>query len=193
MVDHQDEPPTDVELVAAALRNPGSDAAVEELYRRHREPVLSYAYTCRRDPRSTEDPTSEAFARAVRDARSGCGPTVRPGCSRLRNGAGGERIDHHSGIQRLHHNVVNIAVAMGPCRTTGEGQLFRIDPLSGTSGDGSCLLRAELRAVEPARDAARHAHLPLLRRRTALLPRRRPGTRIGRTLVHLRQRVVVTH
>ncbi|WP_405605996.1 hypothetical protein OG741_00705 [Streptomyces sp. NBC_01410] len=76
----------------------------------------------------------------------------KPGNSRLRNGAGGECIDYHSGIQPLHRNAVNIAVATGPCRTTGEGRLFRIDPLPGTSGDGSCLLRAELRAGEPGHE-----------------------------------------
>lgn len=138
MVDHQDEPPTDVELVAAALRNPGSDAAVEELYRRRREPVLSYAYTCRRDPRSTEDPTSEAFARAVRDARSGCGPTV----------------------------------ARRP-------YLLTVVRRTATTA--------------PAVSASTITAASLLRRRTALLSRRRPGTRIGRAQVHLRQHVGVTH
>ena len=53
MVDHQDEPLTDAGLVAAAPKKPGSGAAVDELYQRHREPVLSYGYICCHGPRST--------------------------------------------------------------------------------------------------------------------------------------------
>lgn len=73
MVDDHHEPPSDAELTGF-LRNPGSGAWVEELYRRHRSAVLSYAYACCRDPRTAGDLTSEAFARALRNVQSGSGP-----------------------------------------------------------------------------------------------------------------------
>ncbi|NUK56911.1 sigma factor [Streptomyces lunaelactis] len=75
MVDKQDEPSIGAELVAVS-RSPGSDATVEELHRQHREPVLSYAYTCCHDPQGAEDLTSEVFAHALRAARSGNSPTL---------------------------------------------------------------------------------------------------------------------
>ncbi|MFE1315862.1 sigma-70 family RNA polymerase sigma factor [Streptomyces sp. NPDC058755] len=73
MADDHHEPPSDAELTGF-LRNPGSGAWAEELYRRHRLAVLSYAYACCRDPRTAGDLTSEAFARALRTVRSGSGP-----------------------------------------------------------------------------------------------------------------------
>src|SRR5689334_17506736 len=48
--------------------------ALEELYRRHRAPVLAYAHSCTRDTHTAEDLTSEAFARALRALRGGRGP-----------------------------------------------------------------------------------------------------------------------
>ncbi|WP_187284654.1 sigma-70 family RNA polymerase sigma factor [Streptomyces sp. uw30] len=74
---------------------------------------------------------------------------AKPGYYYLRNAASGECIDYHVGVQRLHGNAVDIEVAMGPCRYTAEGQLFRFDPFAGTSGDSSYLLRAELDAAKP--------------------------------------------
>ncbi|WP_406404740.1 sigma-70 family RNA polymerase sigma factor [Streptomyces sp. NBC_00879] len=47
---------------------------MEELYRRHRSAVLSYARTCCRDPHTAEDLVSEAFARTLQAVRSGGGP-----------------------------------------------------------------------------------------------------------------------
>ncbi|MEU6065035.1 sigma-70 family RNA polymerase sigma factor [Streptomyces sp. NPDC047082] len=73
MADDHHEPPSDAELTGF-LRNPESEAWVEELYRPHRSAVLSYAYACCRDPRTAEDLTSEAFARVLRAVRSGSGP-----------------------------------------------------------------------------------------------------------------------
>ncbi|MFF3459632.1 RNA polymerase sigma factor [Streptomyces sp. NPDC002730] len=144
MVDHQDEPPTDAEPVPAALRNPGSAAVVEELYRRHREPVLSHAYTCRHDPRSTEDLTSEAF-RAVREARSGCGPTLarRPSLLTVvrRTAAGRAGTARRTGMP---------SASLSPwarAEPRGKGGCS-----AGTSCDGSCLLRIELRAGEPGHE-----------------------------------------
>ncbi|WP_435215594.1 sigma-70 family RNA polymerase sigma factor [Streptomyces sp. bgisy034] len=51
-----------------------AQAAAEELYRRHRAPVLAYARTCTRDSHTAEDLTSEAFARALRAVQGGSGP-----------------------------------------------------------------------------------------------------------------------
>ncbi|AVZ77025.1 sigma-70 family RNA polymerase sigma factor [Streptomyces lunaelactis] len=64
---------SDAELTAA-LRELASDAPVEELYRRHRTAVLSYARRCCRDPHTAEDLVSEAFARTLQAVRSGGGP-----------------------------------------------------------------------------------------------------------------------
>ncbi|AVZ73589.1 hypothetical protein SLUN_16830 [Streptomyces lunaelactis] len=73
MANDHDEPPSDAGLTDF-LRNPGSGASVEELYRRHRSAVLSYAYACCRDPLTAEDLTSDVFARALQAVRSGSGP-----------------------------------------------------------------------------------------------------------------------
>ncbi|NUK55980.1 sigma-70 family RNA polymerase sigma factor [Streptomyces lunaelactis] len=73
MANEHDEPPSDAGLTDF-LRNPGSGASVEELYRRHRSAVLSYAYVCCRDPHTAEDLTSDVFARALQAVRSGSGP-----------------------------------------------------------------------------------------------------------------------
>ncbi|WUM89310.1 hypothetical protein OG905_02000 [Streptomyces sp. NBC_00322] len=220
---------------------------MEELYRRHREPALSYAYTCFRDPRSTEDLTSEVFARAVREARSGCGPTVAwrpslltvvrraaaswagtarrtelshnrcngsrsqlwetvpfkeaPGNSRLRNGASGGC-------------TPTITAASSGCTgtpSTSPSPWARAEPRGkggcsasissrpraatavvfcapnsapaspGTRCSSACSPGWEGNAPSGAGRAGR-AHVQLLRRRTALLSRRRPGIRIGSAL-----------
>lgn len=52
-----------------------ADAALDELFRRHRAPVLGYARTCCRDPHTAEDLTSEAFARTLQAIRAGGGPS----------------------------------------------------------------------------------------------------------------------
>ncbi|NUK46128.1 RNA polymerase subunit sigma-24, partial [Streptomyces lunaelactis] len=64
---------SDAELTAA-LRELASDAPVEELYRRHRTAVLSYARRCCRDPHTAEDLVSEAFARTLQAGGAGGGP-----------------------------------------------------------------------------------------------------------------------
>ncbi|MEV0375267.1 sigma-70 family RNA polymerase sigma factor [Streptomyces sp. NPDC050636] len=71
MPDHHEM--SDAELTAA-LRESESDAPVDELYRRHRSAVLSYARACCRDPHTAEDLASEAFARTLQAVRSGGGP-----------------------------------------------------------------------------------------------------------------------
>lgn len=66
----------DTELTAR-IRDalPGAaDAALDELYRRHRAAVLAYARSCTRDPHTAEDLASEAFAGALRAVRGGSGP-----------------------------------------------------------------------------------------------------------------------
>ncbi|MGW2702984.1 sigma-70 family RNA polymerase sigma factor [Streptomyces sp. NPDC001340] len=73
MADDHHEPTSDAELTGF-LRNPGSDAWAEELHRRHRPAVLSYAYACCRDSRTAQDLTSEAFTRALQTVRSSSGP-----------------------------------------------------------------------------------------------------------------------
>ncbi|MEU9992718.1 sigma factor [Streptomyces sp. NPDC048045] len=73
MTNAQDVPPTDADLTRL-LSTPASDAAVDELHRRHRPAVLSYAYACCRTVHSAEDLASEAFAGALRAVRSGSGP-----------------------------------------------------------------------------------------------------------------------
>ncbi|WP_159072361.1 sigma-70 family RNA polymerase sigma factor [Streptomyces sp. CMB-StM0423] len=68
--------PGDADLTAL-IRDalPGTaDAALDELYRRHRAAVLAYARSCTRDPHTAEDLTSEAFAGALRAVRGGSGP-----------------------------------------------------------------------------------------------------------------------
>jgi RNA polymerase sigma factor (sigma-70 family) len=54
--------------------SPAAEAALDELYRRHRNPVLAYARTCTPDPHTAEDLVSEAFARALQAVRNGSGP-----------------------------------------------------------------------------------------------------------------------
>ncbi|MEV0319913.1 sigma-70 family RNA polymerase sigma factor [Streptomyces sp. NPDC050658] len=75
VADSEDQPAsrTDAELTAL-LREENDDGALEEIYRRHRAAVLSYARTCCRDPHTAEDLVSEAFARTIRVVRSGGGP-----------------------------------------------------------------------------------------------------------------------
>ncbi|ANP51063.1 RNA polymerase sigma factor (sigma-70 family) [Streptomyces griseochromogenes] len=73
MTNAPDTVPTDADLTEL-LSTPASDAAVEELHRRHRQAVFSYAYVCCRTVHSAEDLTSEVFARALRAVRSGSGP-----------------------------------------------------------------------------------------------------------------------
>ncbi|NGN69695.1 sigma-70 family RNA polymerase sigma factor, partial [Streptomyces sp. A7024] len=53
---------------------PAADAALDELYRRHRDAVLAYAQHCTLDAHTAEDLTSEAFARALHAVRGGSGP-----------------------------------------------------------------------------------------------------------------------
>ncbi|MFF3247134.1 sigma-70 family RNA polymerase sigma factor [Streptomyces sp. NPDC002870] len=68
--------------------------------------------------------------------------------SRLRNAATGECIDYRVGTQKVYDNAAHIQITMGPCRTDGDGQLFRFDPWWGES-DGSYLVRAELEDGKP--------------------------------------------
>ncbi|MER5907016.1 sigma factor [Streptomyces mirabilis] len=64
---------SDAEL-AGSLKDQGADTAVEELYRRHRSAVFSYASACCSTPRSAEDLTSHVFLKAFRAVASGSGP-----------------------------------------------------------------------------------------------------------------------
>ena len=73
MPDDLETSPSDAELTAA-VRELESDAPVDELYRRHRSAVLSYALACCRDRHTAEDLASEAFARTLQAIRSGSGP-----------------------------------------------------------------------------------------------------------------------
>jgi RNA polymerase sigma factor (sigma-70 family) len=59
---------------ASGRHSDGADEALEELYRRHRLAVLTYARTCCRDGHTAEDLTSEAFARTLQAVRAGRGP-----------------------------------------------------------------------------------------------------------------------
>lgn len=65
----------------------------------------------------------------------------KPGYSRLRNSATGECVDYLNSPQSVRQNAVNVAVVMGPCRSSGQGQLFRFDLYTG--GDGSYRVKAE--------------------------------------------------
>ncbi len=67
---------SDAHLTALIRNGPpdAADAALDELYRRHRTSVIAYARTCTRDTHTAEDLTSEAFARALRAVRGGAGP-----------------------------------------------------------------------------------------------------------------------
>ncbi|SDO04260.1 DNA-directed RNA polymerase specialized sigma subunit, sigma24 family [Streptomyces sp. cf386] len=71
----------------------------------------------------------------------------KPGYGWLRNGATGECVDYLDSPQRMYGNSANVAVVMGPCRRSGEGQLFRFDPFTG--GDHSFLVRAERAPGKP--------------------------------------------
>ncbi|MFI1769635.1 sigma-70 family RNA polymerase sigma factor [Streptomyces sp. NPDC020800] len=64
---------SDAELTDS-LKDLGADAAVEELYRRHRSAVFSYALVCCRTSHSAEDLTSHVFLKALRAVSSGSGP-----------------------------------------------------------------------------------------------------------------------
>ncbi|MET7714888.1 sigma-70 family RNA polymerase sigma factor [Streptomyces sp. NPDC005407] len=68
--------PSDAHLTAFIRNGPpdAADAALDELYRRHRTSVIAYARTCTRDAHMAEDLASEAFARALRAVRGGAGP-----------------------------------------------------------------------------------------------------------------------
>ncbi|WP_247691108.1 sigma-70 family RNA polymerase sigma factor [Streptomyces sp. B15] len=63
---------SDMELLSRMRE--GDDAAYEELYRRHAEPVRRYARTCCRDADTAEDLTGEVFARTLQAVRGGKGP-----------------------------------------------------------------------------------------------------------------------
>ncbi|GAA4687311.1 hypothetical protein GCM10023347_48620 [Streptomyces chumphonensis] len=65
---------SDTELTEA-IRTGAEQAAVAELYARHRSAVLAYARTCCRDAHTAEDLAAEAFARTLEAVRSGGGPT----------------------------------------------------------------------------------------------------------------------
>ncbi|MFG3383578.1 sigma-70 family RNA polymerase sigma factor [Streptomyces sp. NPDC047999] len=65
---------SDTELTEA-LRTGAEQAAMAELYARHRSAVLAYARTCCRDAHTAEDLAAEAFARTLEAVRSGGGPT----------------------------------------------------------------------------------------------------------------------
>ncbi|MGW8955966.1 sigma-70 family RNA polymerase sigma factor [Streptomyces sp. NPDC055709] len=65
--------PSDMELTAS-MRHSESSAPVDELYRRHRNAVLSYALTCCRDPHTADDLVSEAFTRTLQAVEAGAGP-----------------------------------------------------------------------------------------------------------------------
>ncbi|MDI3419965.1 sigma-70 family RNA polymerase sigma factor [Streptomyces luteolus] len=67
----------DAELTARIRRGPpgAAEAALDELYRRHHEAVLSYARGCTRDAHTAEDLASEAFTRTLHAVRGGNGPT----------------------------------------------------------------------------------------------------------------------
>lgn len=68
---------SDAELTARIRSGPpaAAEAALDELYRRHRDAVLAYARTCTRDSHTAEDLASEAFARVLQAIRGGSGPT----------------------------------------------------------------------------------------------------------------------
>ncbi|MFG3260409.1 sigma-70 family RNA polymerase sigma factor [Streptomyces sp. NPDC048172] len=73
----QPDDSSDAALTAAIRTGPpeASQAALDELYRRHRPAVLTYARTCCRDAHTAEDLASEAFVRTLQALRSGGGPT----------------------------------------------------------------------------------------------------------------------
>ncbi|UGY94441.1 sigma-70 family RNA polymerase sigma factor [Streptomyces gobiensis] len=73
MPDGREVASSDAELTES-VRGGESEAAVAELYRRHRGAVFAYALTCCRDPHTAEDLTSEAFTRTIQAVRSGGGP-----------------------------------------------------------------------------------------------------------------------
>ncbi|WP_164716113.1 sigma-70 family RNA polymerase sigma factor [Streptomyces sp. WAC 06738] len=54
--------------------SPAAEAALDELYRRHRGPVLAYARSCTQDWHTAEDLVSEAFTRALHALQGGRGP-----------------------------------------------------------------------------------------------------------------------
>ncbi|WP_164992238.1 sigma-70 family RNA polymerase sigma factor [Streptomyces sp. L2] len=66
---------SDTELTAA-VRGPQAEAAMEELFRRHRPAVIAYALACSRDPHKAEDLASEAFACTLHAVRTGAGPAA---------------------------------------------------------------------------------------------------------------------
>ncbi|MFG2194205.1 sigma-70 family RNA polymerase sigma factor [Streptomyces sp. NPDC048639] len=73
MPKEQEMSPSDAELTAQ-IRTSQSTEPVDELYRRHKPAVLSYALACCRDPHTAEDLVSEAFTRTLQAVRSGGGP-----------------------------------------------------------------------------------------------------------------------
>ncbi|GAA2654914.1 hypothetical protein GCM10010400_09110 [Streptomyces aculeolatus] len=64
----------DLAFVIRTGSPPAAEAALDEIYRRHRGPVLAYARSCTRDSYTAEDLASEAFARTLRAVRGGRGP-----------------------------------------------------------------------------------------------------------------------
>ncbi|GAA5007040.1 sigma-70 family RNA polymerase sigma factor [Kitasatospora paranensis] len=67
-----ERPPSDAELTVRVRA--GDDAAYEEIYRRHVDPVRRYARTCCRDSFTAEDLAGEVFARTLQALKSGRGP-----------------------------------------------------------------------------------------------------------------------
>ncbi|WP_432014457.1 sigma-70 family RNA polymerase sigma factor [Streptomyces cucumeris] len=70
----------DTELTESVRTGEGDEAALTELYHRHRPAVRAFARTCCRDAHTADDLTSEAFARTIDAVRRGRGPdaTWRP-------------------------------------------------------------------------------------------------------------------
>ncbi|WP_244931119.1 sigma-70 family RNA polymerase sigma factor [Nocardioides sp. W7] len=64
---------SDVDLIGDART--GDEEAIEELYRRHREPALRFARSLT-DPVTAEDVVAEAFVKVLESIRSGGGPSV---------------------------------------------------------------------------------------------------------------------
>ncbi|MFC9227514.1 sigma-70 family RNA polymerase sigma factor [Streptomyces decoyicus] len=70
------EAASDADLTARIRSGPSgtANAALDELYRRHRAAVLAYARSCTRDPHTAEDLASETFTRTLQAVQRGAGP-----------------------------------------------------------------------------------------------------------------------